>query len=571
MNVQTSILLRHMILIALVSAGCAAPPPALPPPIATPSKVDDVAAIERAFAATMANRDFKAFQSFIADDSIFITDQKTSRGKAAIVEAWKRYYEGPTAPFSWEPERVEILDSGSLALSSGPVRGRDGQVILFYSSVWRKDPMGWHVVFDRGVELPECPAPNSHESSAVPDLSAHRSLMKEAMAAYGRKDYAGFLTSTERAAQAQPNNPRAVYNLACGYALTGKPTEAIGQLEKLASMQLHFDISQDDDLKSLRELPAYKALLGTFGAVQTKVIGQSTSAFTLPDRDMLTEGIAHDPKTGAFFVSSVHQRAIVQISGPNKFKYFASKDLYGVLGMTVDETRRALWACSTAIPEMKGFGDADKGRAKLVEFDIDNGNVRHSFPLDEPGVPHMCNDVAVDRAGNVFVSDPAAGMIFSLPTGATALVPYLPPRKIAGPQGIALTTDGQSMFVADYAQGLFHVNRQTHEVTWISPPSNATLVGIDGLTMYKGDLIGIQNGITPHRVLRLQVDIPGKSVRRVDVLQMNHPAFVEPTLGAVVGKELFYVANSQWALFDKGVTPPMDKLQAPVILKLALE
>jgi hypothetical protein len=52
---------------------------------------------------------------------------------------------------------------------------------------------------------------------------------------------------------------------------------------------------------------------------------------------------------------------------------------------------------------------------------------------------------------------------------------------------------------------------------------------------------------------------------------MNHAAFNEPTLGVVVGKELFYVANSQWGSFDKEVIWPADKLKEPVILRLDLD
>ncbi|HRI72498.1 MAG TPA: hypothetical protein PK156_50025 [Polyangium sp.] len=52
---------------------------------------------------------------------------------------------------------------------------------------------------------------------------------------------------------------------------------------------------------------------------------------------------------------------------------------------------------------------------------------------------------------------------------------------------------------------------------------------------------------------------------------MNQPPFDEPTLGVVVGRDFFYVANSQWGHFTKGVLDPVDKLKEPVILKMALE
>lgn len=106
--------------------------------------------VERAFARTMADRDHAAFAGFIADDTIFYSP-KAVRGKAAVVAAWKRFYDTPAAPFSWEPEDVEVLDSGLLAISSGPVKNAKGELIATFTSIWRREPSGqWRVIFDKG-------------------------------------------------------------------------------------------------------------------------------------------------------------------------------------------------------------------------------------------------------------------------------------------------------------------------------------------------------------------------------------------------------------------------------------
>jgi hypothetical protein len=49
------------------------------------------------------------------------------------------------------------------------------------------------------------------------------------------------------------------------------------------------------------------------------------------------------------------------------------------------------------------------------------------------------------------------------------------------------------------------------------------------------------------------------------------PDYAEPTLGVVVGRDLFYVANSQWERFrdDGGIDAP-ERLQAPLLLRLLL-
>ena len=151
---------RRQVLMAAAGAacsGCAAP-------FVAPSReqaVLDVTAAERAFAATMAARDHAAFLSFVAEDAVFLNGGKALRGKAAIGEHWKRFYAAPTAPFAWQPEFVEVLASGRLGQTTGPVTAPDGKVISRFNSTWRlDDDRRWRVVLDEGctVCLPCAPA-----------------------------------------------------------------------------------------------------------------------------------------------------------------------------------------------------------------------------------------------------------------------------------------------------------------------------------------------------------------------------------------------------------------------------
>jgi ketosteroid isomerase-like protein len=105
---------------------------------------------ERAFAATMAARDLRAFGTFVSDEALFY-GRTVLRGREAVVAAWARYFQGVAAPFSWEPETVDVLDSGTLAISSGPVRDPSGKIVGTFSSVWRRESDGrWRVLFDKG-------------------------------------------------------------------------------------------------------------------------------------------------------------------------------------------------------------------------------------------------------------------------------------------------------------------------------------------------------------------------------------------------------------------------------------
>ena len=119
-----------------------------------------VADAERAFAKTMADRDFATFASFLSDEAIFFAGAKPLRGKQQVVDAWKRFYAEPAAPFSWQPEVVEVLDSGTLALSTGPVRDPQGKVFATFYSIWRLEAPGtWRIVLDKGNAVCDCAKP----------------------------------------------------------------------------------------------------------------------------------------------------------------------------------------------------------------------------------------------------------------------------------------------------------------------------------------------------------------------------------------------------------------------------
>jgi ketosteroid isomerase-like protein len=114
------------------------------------SRREEVFTAERAFARSMAERDFAAFGRYIAEDCVFFGNTPL-RGREAVLAAWKRFFDGAQAPFSWEPDQVEVLESGDLALSTGLVRDPAGAVTARFNTIWQRQPDGrWLVLFDKG-------------------------------------------------------------------------------------------------------------------------------------------------------------------------------------------------------------------------------------------------------------------------------------------------------------------------------------------------------------------------------------------------------------------------------------
>jgi len=113
--------------------------------------------VECSFAASMAKRDLAAFEQHLAGPTLFFGGgSQILEGKAAVVAAWKPFFDGPQAPFSWEPDQIAVVGDGSLGYSTGLVRDPKGELIGRFASVWRREAPGrWRIIIDRGVPLSE--------------------------------------------------------------------------------------------------------------------------------------------------------------------------------------------------------------------------------------------------------------------------------------------------------------------------------------------------------------------------------------------------------------------------------
>lgn len=146
---------RRMALLSgasLLSAGCAS----VGPRTSNRELVRGVTDAELAFARTMADRDHGAFLGFVSPEAVFLNGGKPLAGREAVGKHWARFYAGPTPPFSWQPDLVVVLASGTLAQSVGPVSNPAGKVVARFYSTWRLEGDGrWRVVFDDGYDVCE--------------------------------------------------------------------------------------------------------------------------------------------------------------------------------------------------------------------------------------------------------------------------------------------------------------------------------------------------------------------------------------------------------------------------------
>jgi sugar lactone lactonase YvrE len=402
---------------------------------------------------------------------------------------------------------------------------------------------------------------------------ASRAAFQMAVKAYEARDVPAFLAHAREAERLRPDHGGVIYTLASACALSGDTAGAFAMLRRFAKLGYTADVSADSDFAQVRSLPAFDAVRRSL-ARNAEPVMRSQPAFTLPERDLLTEGIAYDPRTGAFFVGSVHHRKIVRVDRSGRVAEFiasARDGLWAPLGMRADSARGLLWVATAALPQMVGYDTADAGRSGLYAFDLATGALRRRYLVPRDGSAHALGDVVITRAGDVYASDSRAPAIYRVRAGADTLEEFVRSPLLLSAQGMAFDRTGQIMYLADYSRGILRVDLATRDIQPMPAADGVLTLGIDGLYAVGDALIGVQNGVAPYRVVRLHLDREGRRVVAADVLERARPDYAEPTLGVVVGRALYYMANSQWERFgDDGTIAAPAALEAPLVLRLPL-
>ena len=102
----------------------------------------------------------------------------------------------------------------------------------------------------------------------------------------------------------------------------------------------------------------------------------------------------------------------------------------------------------------------------------------------------------------------------------------------------------QRLVVADL-RGLWTIDLANARMAPVAAPEGTFVGGIDGLYTVDGELVAIQNGLRPHRVLRIALAPGAAQVERVTTIASNSPELAAMTTAAVGRGEITVLAGSQ--------------------------
>ena len=413
-------------------------------------------------------------------------------------------------------------------------------------------------------------------AAAVSRAAAQGSLLDSANAAraawrrVGLSQRAGLADSAwqdaTRARALWPVQPAFEEGFARMAAKRGDVPALTASLERLTVLEAGADIASDSAVGALakREGRVRDALDRLNTALAPPRRGGDLFAST-PDTGFFPEGIDADARTRTIYLTSLRDRQVAVLTdGQLRPLLAANASVGSVVGVRVDTVRGVLWLTTAKLPFARPIPGGDTLRAELLRVGMADGRIERRWRLgDGTGVP---GELTLAASGDVFVSDGTKARIYRLRAGGDTLETTTH-AWLRSPQGIVVRDDGAVAWVADWSHGILRWDLATGEMQRVREPDGATLVGIDGLRAYKGRLIGIQNGISPSRVVDIVLDRDGRRATTIFTIDRERPYAGDITVGTLLGDTYVFVSSSQWPWFDDDGKRTDDRPLPSVVLR----
>ncbi len=256
--------------------------------------------------------------------------------------------------------------------------------------------------------------------------------------------------------------------------------------------------------------------------------------------DRYPEGIAWDPTRRAFLIGSMATGRISVVGRDGVPHPFGVAPGVSTFGLHVDAVRNRVLVTYADIGNGERSSEATTYKQSgIAIYNLRTGHLEQRVDLNTPdlnpaGGHHGANDLAIDAAGNAYVTDPASDAIYKVtPTGAaTVLIRDERLRSdTIGANGIVWHPAGYLLTVRYDTGALFRITpRGELSVTGLT----SALVGGDGLAVRPdGRLIAITNKLGAPGVEQATVLSSRDNYRTAQVRSTEPWPVTGPTTAAV--------------------------------------
>lgn len=366
----------------------------------------------------------------------------------------------------------------------------------------------------------------------------------------------------QRTSELLPNSGDLKLQLAMAYARIDDKTRAYDTLMRMQMQGFGYDIAKDPRFEPIHGTRVWDYIVANL-EVNAKPFGEGKPAFELPRGDHLFDTLAWDAKRGRWLVGSRREGGVRLADETGKLADFlaadAAKGPWQTDALAVDAAHDRLYLASSSTPLFNGFNADNAGKSALFEYELASGKLRHSYVV--PGGAQALSALVAGPQGELYAADGARRTVFKLDNGA--LVPILSNPKLTGISALALSGDGRTLYLADFALGIFGFDlAKTAAFELAYNREQLVLGGIVDMHWYDGHLVVVEDGMVPKRVMRLKLSADGRGVEGAMPLDVAQPAFAALGRGAVAGDKLYFFANRQDDLYDAhGVLTDATALQ----------
>jgi streptogramin lyase len=380
------------------------------------------------------------------------------------------------------------------------------------------------------------------------------------VAAYQAQDYAAMVAAAHKGVLARPQHPGAKFNLALAQVLNGENALALATLDHLLAQGIDFGADELDEFAGLRASSEWREYAERLRKLR-EPRGSAEVAYRFDDGQFVPEGVAIGDD-GEFYIGSIRKGLLLRDGRVLSDR----QGHWSVFGLRFDDDG-SLWFASAAVAQLENVGE-DLGKTGLFRLDPSSGEITRAAVLPQYSGEQVLGDlVLVDDS--IYTTDSLTGAVYRYDIEADAFSTLVEAGLMRSPQGLVPDATGEFLYVADYTSGLYRVSLRDGAADPVTMPPMTSAYGIDGLYRHGNELIAIQNGIRPHRVVAFTLSADGRAATASRVLAANLAEFDEPTLGVLREGDFYFVANSHWNRFDRENRLP-EGLSGPVILRVRL-
>jgi hypothetical protein len=406
------------------------------------------------------------------------------------------------------------------------------------------------------TDEPEKEQPAIQAQEALPDNVP--GLLVKSNEAYAAKDYLTFRRALRSLHEKRPYNSDYMYQLVIAHALLDEKTPAYDLMLRMQQQGLAYDFNANEGTLNIRNTQVYD-YVNDLMAKAAEPLGESEPAFTLPANVLMPEALAWDESRQKFLVGTVAEGSVLAVGKDGKVTELITANdengMWSVFDLLVDPARNRLWVSSAATPVFSRFSAVDKGRSALFEFNLETLELIHRHPVPVDGRPHILGSMALGPEGDIYLADRALPILYRKAAGEAKVEAVMASADMVSLRGIAMQPDGGIIYLGDREMGIMVVDIKGSRAAKLATPATLNLGGIDGIYLWSNNLIVIQNGISPQRVMRLELDQSGTQVLSVRPLAVAQPEFDFPSFGTVVEDDIYYFASSQMVAGAEDVKP----------------